>query len=240
MEMDKVKVRKMIGEVVMPGDVITEASELAKTKRLVFGPGLRIMNEMVVVTKPGILHQKKNSFWVDYYQKRYVPIRGETVIGVVVGKSGDTFRVDIGTHDQANLSYLAFEGATKKNRPDVNIGDVIFAKLMVANKDLEPELACVDSLGKKGKLGVLKGGLVFTCSINLARKISKENCPLFPTMEKEIPFEVATGLNGRIWINAPTINEIMAFGTAILAAENASNEDIKEICRKIGNKLRKN
>lgn len=50
---------------------------------------------------------------------QYVAVRGENVLGVVTNKAGDVFRVDIGTSEQASLSYLAFEGATKRNRPDV-------------------------------------------------------------------------------------------------------------------------
>ena len=50
---------------------------------------------------------------------QYVPVRGENVIGIVTQKSGDVFKVDIGGSDLATLSYLAFEGATKRNRPNV-------------------------------------------------------------------------------------------------------------------------
>ena len=46
-------------------------------------------------------------------------MKGDSVIGIVTAKQGDTFRVDIGASDAASLSYLSFEGATKKNRPDV-------------------------------------------------------------------------------------------------------------------------
>ena len=73
------------------------------------------------------------------------------MIGVVVGKGGDTFRVDIGSADTASLSFMAFEGATKKNRPNIAVGDVVYAKLLVASRDMEPELVCVDSYGKKGR-----------------------------------------------------------------------------------------
>ena len=36
--------------------------------------------------------------------------------------------------EPASLSYLAFEGATKKNKPVVNPGDVVYAKLLVASR----------------------------------------------------------------------------------------------------------
>ena len=56
------------------------------------------------------------------------------MLGIVTGKGGDIFRLDVGASETASLSYLAFEGATKKNRPDVQIGDIVFAKFLVAHK----------------------------------------------------------------------------------------------------------
>ena len=55
------------------------------------------------------------------------------------------------------MSYLAFEGATKKNKPSINSGDVVYAKIVTASKDMEPELVCVDAYGKKAGLGQLTG-----------------------------------------------------------------------------------
>ena len=43
------------------------------------------------------------------------------MIGIVSARAGDIFRVDIGGSDQATLPFLAFEGATKKNRPNVKV-----------------------------------------------------------------------------------------------------------------------
>ncbi|XP_041125602.1 exosome complex component RRP40-like [Polyodon spathula] len=47
-----------------------------------------------------------------------MPAKGESVIGIVTVKSGDVFKVDIGRSEQTSLSPLAFEGATKRNRPE--------------------------------------------------------------------------------------------------------------------------
>ena len=54
--------------------------------------------------------------------QQYVPVKGESVVGIVTTKSGDVFKVDVGGSEQASLSYLAFEGATKRNRPNVQVG----------------------------------------------------------------------------------------------------------------------
>ena len=52
-----------------------------------------------------------------------MPARNDYVIGVVANKSAETFKVDIGGSEQASLSCLAFENATKRNRPNVDVRD---------------------------------------------------------------------------------------------------------------------
>ncbi|CAK1580637.1 unnamed protein product [Parnassius mnemosyne] len=223
-----------VGDVVLPGDYCEEISAVGEKAKVIIGPGLQKEIDHVYVTKAGILKKRNpNTYWVDNYQKRYIPARGENVIGVVVQKAGDIFRVDVGSSITAALSYLSFEGATKKNKPDVQIGDVVYAKMLVASKDMEPELVCVDSHGKKGRMGVLSDGFVFKCSLNLIRKILNPNCPLLESLKNEWPFELAAGMNGRIWIKANTMRETIALGNAILGAEYLSDEEIKSMCTNI-------
>ena len=50
-----------------------------------------------------------------------MPVKEERVIGIVTNKTGENFKVDIGTSMPASLSFLAFEGATKRNRPNLQV-----------------------------------------------------------------------------------------------------------------------
>jgi exosome complex component RRP40 len=43
------------------------------------------------------------------------------------------------------LHALAFEGATRRNHPKVQVGDLVYGRLVVANPDMEPEMSCVTS-----------------------------------------------------------------------------------------------
>lgn len=43
------------------------------------------------------------------------------MIGVVIARSGENWRVDIGSAHMASLDGLAFEGATKRNRPNLKV-----------------------------------------------------------------------------------------------------------------------
>lgn len=227
-----------VGDLVLPGDKISlTLPDQHKKLKVLLGPGLAHQNGQVYASKAGILKQKSaHTFWVDAIQKRYNPSKSETVIGVVVQKAGDIFRVDIGSSELAALSYLAFEGATKKNRPDVNVGDLVFAKLLVAHKDFESEIICVDSLGKKQKLGVLRGGFIFNCSLNLVRRLRSADCPLIQSIRNniQVPFEIVVGMNGRVWINSERERDIIAIGNAILAVEYKTDTEVNALCNKVG------
>ncbi|XP_011157075.1 exosome complex component RRP40 [Solenopsis invicta] len=229
-----------VGDVVMPGDklsiVVPVKKERGNEKEVVIlGPGLRREGDTVLVCKAGVLRKREPAvYYVDCYQKRYIPNRGENVIGIVTQKSGDIYKVDIGASDQATLSYLAFEGATKKNRPDVQVGDLVYAKLLVASKDMEPELVCVDSHGKENDLGVLSSdGMMFTCSLSLVRKLLNPECPLFKLLGQNQMYELAAGMNGRIWIKARSVQETIAVANAILAAEYTIPSEMQKLCTKI-------
>ena len=80
------------------GDLI---DEIPDEKKVILGPGLTREGVQVRAVKCGILKAKGLSgnhptFWIDTHNKRYVPVKGENVIGIVTAKGGDNFRVDIG------------------------------------------------------------------------------------------------------------------------------------------------
>ena len=43
------------------------------------------------------------------------------MVGVVIARSGENYRVDIGAAHPATLDALAFEGASKRNRPNLKV-----------------------------------------------------------------------------------------------------------------------
>ncbi|KXJ21938.1 putative exosome complex component rrp40 [Exaiptasia diaphana] len=212
--------------VVMPGDIIDNVHNLQastdKKSKLRLGPGLRQDKDDVVAFKSGILrHRNPATFWIDCSQKRYVPVKEERVIGIITNKTGENFKVDVGTSMAASLSFLAFEGATKRNRPNLQIGDVVYARLSVANKDMEPELDCTDGAGRSTGLGALSGGL-----------LSKDFI-LLPLLGKYFPFECTVGSNGRVWINSKTSAHIIAISNAITNAEYMTETQIRSMVRQV-------
>ncbi|CAM1319337.1 EXOSC3 (predicted) [Pycnogonum litorale] len=225
----------LIGKIVIPGDCLEELSKKDLSDKIILGPGLQRESESVIATKCGIVKcREANIYWIDNHQKRYVPVRGDCIIGIVTNKMGDYFSVDIGSSQAASLSYLAFEGATKRNRPNVQIGDLIYAKLLTASKDMEPEMVCVDSHGKKSGLGILDpGGFMITVPLNLVYKILSKECVLIKNLGKSLSFEISVGMNGRIYIKSKLIKNAVGIINAILLSEYMTNDEINVMCNSI-------
>lgn len=114
--------------VMVPGDVLAVDSDNVK-----LGPGLLENEQGISAIKAGLLiHQKPNKYWLENIQKRvysyfyfkYVPAAGDCIIGIITAKYSEFYKVDIGSSQQATLSVLAFEGATKRNRPNLQVWHV--------------------------------------------------------------------------------------------------------------------
>lgn len=220
--------------IVMPGEVITDivASVVSEGERVKLGPGLRQVSDDVVVSKTGIFRYKAPcTFWVECHQKRYVPTKGETVLGVIMGKVGEAYKVDIGSSDYAMLHNLSFEGASKRNKPNLQNGDIVFGKLTSAGRDMEPELSCVHtSSGKAHGMGhVTAAGLLITIPLHLIRKILSPECVLLTQLGKHFKFETIIGMNGKIHIASVNENHVIAIMNILFSVEHMTNEQIEAL-----------
>ncbi|OBZ83974.1 putative exosome complex component rrp40 [Choanephora cucurbitarum] len=214
--------------VVLPGDVIDVNTE----STIVLGPGLRQESDQVVATKAGFLRHLEvgNRYWIESNQKRYIASTGESVVGTVVAKMGEYFRVDIGTAHSAVLPMLAFEGATKRNKPNIGVHSLVYCRVALANPDMEPELECVNpTTGKADGFGELSGGYMFKCSLGLCRRLLDPDTPILALLGEHFPFETAVGMNGRVWINSEEIKNTILISNAIQNSEYLSAEECKQM-----------
>ena len=122
---------------------------------------------------------------------------------------------------QALLGQLSFEGATKKTRPMLKQGDLVYARVLSTGlgAGAEVELTCVNpATGRAdGGLGPLTGGMVFDVSTGLAARLIKASSSsgeqqdgvaglvvldeLGKKLEKAGGFEIAVGRNGKVWVD---------------------------------------
>jgi len=54
---------------------------------------------------------------------------------------------------------------------------------------------------------------------------------------KSLPFEIAVGMNGRIWVNGRSTEETLALAHAVSGAELLNKGQVKEMVRKLSDSL---
>ncbi|XP_063900964.1 putative exosome complex component rrp40 [Zophobas morio] len=217
--------------IVIPGDEIKTLNNEATETKILLGPGLVRDGNLVKATKCGVFVENvfkgRTLLYVNSSQKRYIPALEERVIGIITDRYSDTFKVNIGSSALASLDMYSFEGATKRNKPSLKKGDLVYGRLITAHKDMEPILSCVDNANKSAGMGGLKEGYLFSCSSNLCRRLLKPHCVILESMGKLLPYEITVGLNGRIWVNSTSIENTIQLVSLIQKSEYMTD---KQIC----------
>lgn len=226
-------------DILLPGDSIdaTKLSFQAGSKKtLTLGPGVRFTPPAALhATTAGTLHtdSRKHALWLDPVSPnaRYVPSTGDLVIATVHHSSVDMYHCSLSSYTaHASLPQLAFEGATKKTRPILQPGSLVYARVSMAEKHMDPEIECVHpSTGKSEGLGELKGGMLFDISLGIARRLmlskTREEgrvAVLEEVAEKGARFEIAVGRNGKIWIRGETIKMTALLGRMLQMTDEQS------------------
>lgn len=227
-------------EVVLPGEYITVPSSSGGCKTTI-GVGLyedQKKNgnvDTVVSHTTGILKKSSNTktgsetFWVDTNRSRYYAKLGDQVVGVIEEKGGDFFVVNIFSGFHCILSRLAFEGATKRNKPELNKGDLVYARVSAATDETntrDTELTCLSSDGSKKEwttgetiYGELPQGLLIRVSILKAKNMLKPDCAILNALGRHYCFECAVGMNGAIWVRSNDLVDLIVIRNAILNSE---------------------
>ena len=137
--------------------------------------------------------------------------------------SAEVFQCSITPHTAfAQLPQLAFEGATKKTRPQLASGSLIYARISSASKHTDPDILCYNaSTGKSEGMGELKGGMLFDLSLGMSRRLlmSKQKeeggVIVLDEIAEKIAFEIAVGRNGKVWVKSGGVKETLIVGTAL-------------------------
>lgn len=253
-------------KVVLPGDDVTRTVMETKHKmKPKLGTGLSMKScvdddsdKKIVATMAGRLeHRRSNNTWfVLHNAKRYIPAIEDRVLGVVEDRAGsdggaDVYRVNIGGPHPAMLSSMAFEGATKRNRPQFDTGTLIYARLISDGSIMDPTLSCQngpldvgvprkDWMTNEGAYGELRGGTVRKISLGLARELLHPNNVVLTELEKrKLKFEVCVGVNGWIWVHSERPEYTILIVNAIANSEVMTVEQVRAMVKALVDTVQK-
>jgi exosome complex component RRP40 len=173
---------------------------------------------------------------------------GDLVIATIQKSSVDLYYASLSDYTpNASLPQLSFEGATKKTRPQLSSGNLVYARVTLANKHMDPELECVSSsTGKSEGLGPLTGGMLFIISLGMARRMmlpkpmEQGNLVVLDELGAQgVAFEIAVGRNGKVWVDSKNVKTTLAVGRAIVETDEkglGAGDQIK-LARKLARDL---
>ncbi|CDK29342.1 unnamed protein product [Kuraishia capsulata CBS 1993] len=230
----------MSGTLIIPGDTIELGTESGETS---IGPGITTNpkdQSIVYPSTAGLLKsiskRNKTIAYIEHNTKRYIPTIHDYVVGVVITVFGDGYRVSLANYSQpVVLSALGFPNATKKNRPHLKVGDVVYAIVSLVDRDVEVEIECIDPVtGKEGGFGQLNGGTLFDVKLAYARYLLfNSNAEILEAIVNKCQFEIAIGSNGKIWINTENVKTTVAAMNAIVESQQWKKEEIVKNVNKI-------
>mmetsp|Transcript_23911 Transcript_23911/g.66826 ORF Transcript_23911/g.66826 Transcript_23911/m.66826 type:complete len:314 (-) Transcript_23911:52-993(-) len=192
------------------------------------------------------------AFFVQHNLRRYRPYLEDRVVGIVEeragsdGTGGDLYRVHIGGPHPAVLSNLSFEGATKRNKPQLQCGTLVYARVMALPHNLDPVLSCElgprdaglprkDWMTNEGAYGVLEGGTCCNVSLGLARELLRPDNVVLDalTQRKSLAFELAVGVNGMLWIRSERAEHTILIQNAIANSEVLTDPQVRAMVKSL-------
>ncbi|TKA78236.1 hypothetical protein B0A55_04785 [Friedmanniomyces simplex] len=220
--------------VLLPGEEIpTDLLPKSKKGTLTLGPGLHHTPPSTIsATTAGTLQvdHRKAALWLEHAGGRYQPSVGDLVIAQIHHSSVETYSCTLTPHTSfALLGQLAFEGVSKKTRPQLKAGDVVYARVSKTSKWEDVEIECFNSAtGKAEGMGPLKGGMLFDVRPAFARRLmmgtdkegtSKGSVVVLEEVGEKVKFEVAVGRNGRVWVDSGSVRETVLIGQLLRMAD---------------------
>ena len=245
--------------IVLPGDDVTNKINQNGKRVPKLGTGLRFHNDKVLVTCAGRLEQRSNTYFIKQNIQRYRPHVEDRVIAIVEdrvasdGSGGDIYRVNIsGTHP-ALLSNLSFEGATKRNKPSLSTGMLLYARVKSTPPSMDPTLSCQlgphdggiprkDWMTNEGTYGELKGGTCKRIPLGLARELLDPRNLVLQELSKSLAFEVCVGVNGWLWVHSTRPEYTILIQNAVMNSQVLTEPQIrgmvKSLVETVNNQIR--
>eukprot|EP00568_Trieres_chinensis_P011417 CAMPEP_0183306934 /NCGR_PEP_ID=MMETSP0160_2-20130417/15305_1 /TAXON_ID=2839 ORGANISM="Odontella Sinensis, Strain Grunow 1884" /NCGR_SAMPLE_ID=MMETSP0160_2 /ASSEMBLY_ACC=CAM_ASM_000250 /LENGTH=268 /DNA_ID=CAMNT_0025470415 /DNA_START=6 /DNA_END=812 /DNA_ORIENTATION=- len=240
--------------VVLPGDDLTSRilSPDAKNRPPKLGTGLYYDASARTVTAmvAGRLYHRPetSTYMVLNNTRRYVPRVGDRVLGIVEETAGEYYRLNIHGPHPALLHNLSFEGATKRNRPYLAPGALLYCRVISSDREMDPEVSCKvagdgiadggarrrDWMTDEGTYGELKGGTCTRVSLGLARELLLPGNVVLDALGKQgLSFEVAIGVNGIVWVHSEKPEYTVLIGNAIKNSEVMTPAQVRGMVAKL-------
>ncbi|KAI6656971.1 Exosome complex component rrp40 [Oopsacas minuta] len=92
-------------------------------------------------------------------------------------------------------------------------------------------MECVHRSGKARLMGQLEEGYMVRCPLHVTRSLLVKDSPLLHLLQDNYTFEIAVGMNGRVWLDTSKIKDMVKLVNLIQDSEFSSMEQLGEAIR---------
>lgn len=176
-------------EIVVPGDHLGDDPKLSSH-------GTYVENGKVYSASFGLV-DRRGTIKVIPLSGRYIPARGDLVIGKVVDVTFSNWIVDINSPYEGLLHVSEYpERVDQSNMSKyLHVGELIIAKVSDVDPSMKVELTL-----REEHLKVLKQGRVIDISHTKIPRVIGRNGSMISMLKKELNCSIFVGQNGRIWL----------------------------------------
>ena len=184
-------------------------------------------DDEIISSIVGLADTRGNSISVVPLQGGYFPEEGDVTIGIITGVGLTSWHVNIRAPYDGILSVSNFLERDRDRgfnaREDnlakfLDVGDVIFAKIVVFDRTRDPLLNTHD----RG-LGKLTGGRVIEILHSKVPRVIGRKGSMINMLKRETRTRILVGQNGRIWISGKSFEDEALVALAIQKIEREAH-----------------
>lgn len=174
---------------VVPGDLLSEDPKLASQGTYVEGGKVYSLNYGLV--------DRRNNIKVIPLSGRYIPARGDLVIGKVNDMTFSNWFVDINSPYEGMLHVSEFPERVDPGNMSkyLHVGELVIARVADVDPAMKVELTLRDE-----HLKVLRQGRVIDISHTKIPRVIGRNGSMISMLKKDLNCSIFVGQNGRIWL----------------------------------------
>ncbi|MCQ2070691.1 MAG: exosome complex RNA-binding protein Rrp4 [archaeon] len=220
---------KRTREIVVPGDILADASDYRA------GDNTYELDGKIRANVMGIKNYRDDVVGVIPMGGFYMPVTGDTVIGIINDVGPSNWMLDINAPYPAPLhvSEVPWKVEFGDTSRFLTVGDVVLLKVLMVDESKKIQVTMKDS----GLRKIEGGQLVEISHTKISRVIGKSGT-MIQMLKNMTDCRIFVGQNGRIWIDGDAENvEVAAEAIRIIEAETRSANLSDRVKAFIGKKL---
>jgi exosome complex component RRP4 len=207
-------------EIVIPGDILADEDYHA-------GRGTFKENNKITSSLVGLVAVRDKNISVIPLQSKYIPKRGDVVIGEITDIRFSMWNLDINSPYSGFLPASDVFGKEKRDLSKAfNVGDVLFLRVVDVDEVKKVKL------GLKGRgLGKFRGGILINITPTKVPRLIGKKGSMINMIKDETKCEVTVGQNGVVWVKGKPDMERVAEKVINMIEEQAHTSGLTDRVR---------